>query len=430
MSPSKRLLNDCFSTDKERMRHLEALAILSERVETVVDTETVALDDAGGRILAEDIIAPRDVPLADNTAVDGYAFSHADYVANNGKFAVSLRVAAGHPSGEALPAGTAARIFTGAVIPEGADTIAMQEDCVIEETGAGAVITIPMGLKPGANLRRAGEDIAEGDVILGPGTRLRPQEMGAIASTGKGAVVVYRRLKVALVSTGDEVVRPGSEIKPGQVYDSNHYLLTELLASLNADVADLGILEDDRAAVEAALSEASAQYDVLITSGGVSKGEEDYLADAVETLGVRHMWQLAIKPGRPVSFGQIGDCVVVGLPGNPVAAFVCFLNYAWPVMTALSGAGFAMPRPYRVPAAFEIPKKKPDRREFMRGILDKDAAGDMVVRKFARDGSGLITSLREADGLIVIEEDITQVAKGDRVQFIPFTDYGIPPRSV
>lgn len=429
MPRNKRLLDDCFGTDKDRMRHDEALNLLKSRVGPVVEPETVALAEAGGRILAEDIIAPRDIPLADNTAVDGYAFSHADYVAQNGQLPVSSRIAAGHPADHKLEAGTAARIFTGAVVPDGADTIAMQEDCTVDDSGTRTVITVPAGLKLGANRRRAGEDVAAGSVILGPGTRLRPQEIGAIASAGKATVSVYRRLRVALVSTGDEVVRPGTVIGPGQVYDSNHFLLSELLATLDADVDDLGILRDDRTVVRTALAKAAGDHDVLVTSGGVSRGEEDYLAEAIEELGVRHMWQLAIKPGRPVSFGQIGDCIAVGLPGNPVAAFVCFLNYAWPVMAALSGAGFSIPRPYRVPAAFSIPDKKPDRREFLRGILDRDGAGNVVVRKFARDGSGLITSLREADGLIVIDEETTRVEEGDPVQFVSFTDYGIPPRS-
>ncbi len=429
MPRNKRLLDDCFGTDKDRMRHQEALETLRSRVGTVVEAETIALGEAGGRTLAEDIIAPRNIPLADNTAVDGYAFSHADYVVQNGRLPVTLRIAAGHPAEATLQAGTAARIFTGGVMPEGSNTIAMQEDCTIDDSGPQPVVTIPMGLKLGANRRRAGEDVAEGAAILGPGTRLRPQEVGAIASTGKATVSVYRRLRVALVSTGDEVVRPGTDIRPGQVYDSNHFLLSELLATLNADIVDLGILQDDRAVVQAALAKAAQDHDVLVTSGGVSRGEEDYLAEAIDALGVRHMWQLAIKPGRPVSFGQIGDCVVVGLPGNPVAAFVCFLNYAWPVMAALSGSGFTVPRPYRVPAAFSIPDQKPDRREFLRGILDRDDAGNVVVRKFARDGSGLITSLREADGLIVIEEETTRVDEGDLVQFVSFTDFGIPPRS-
>ena len=380
-------------------------------------------------MLAEEITAPRDVPLTDNTAVDGFAFAHADYVAQKGRLPVALRIAAGHPAADALPAGTAAEIYTGAVMPDGADTVAMIEDCTLDTSGDTTSIFVPEGLKAGANRRRAGEDVKAGSAILSPGTRLRPQDLGAIASTGKPHVTVYKRLRAALVSTGDEIVRPGAAIKPGQVYDANHYLLSELLAASGVEAVDIGVLEDDAETVRSALAKAAAEFDIIVTSGGVSKGQEDHLVDAIEALGTRHMWQLAIKPGRPVSFGQIGDCVVIGLPGNPVAAFVCFLNYAWPVLSALSGAGFQIPQPYRVPAAFSIPNKKPDRREFLRGILDRDGDGNTVVRKFARDGSGLITSLREADGLITIAEETTSVGEGEWVDFVPFTAFGLSPRT-
>ncbi|MCW2309503.1 molybdopterin molybdotransferase MoeA [Rhodobium gokarnense] len=426
--PDSRLKDDCFATDRECLTHGEALALLEAQVGPVVDSETVPLAAAGGRVLAEEIVAPRDVPLADNTAVDGYAFSHADYVASEGRLPVSMRIAAGHPAGAPLAQGTAAQIFTGAVMPPGADTVAMQEDCRIDD-GEPPVVNVPPGLKQGANRRRAGEDVAAGSALLTPGLRLRPQDVGAIASTGKAEVTVYRRLRAALVSTGDEIVRPGNPIAPGQVFDANHYLLSELLAAANVAVSDLGVLADDPILIRERLAEAASSHDVLITSGGVSHGGEDHLADAVAALGSRHLWQLAIKPGRPVSFGQIGDCIAVGLPGNPVAAFVCFLNYAMPVLSAMGGAGFQTPIPYRIPAAFDF-AKKPGRREFLRGILNRDADGHMVVKKFARDGSALISSLREADGLILLAEDTTAVAAGDVVEFVPFSAYGIAERTL
>ncbi|AXS40120.1 gephyrin-like molybdotransferase Glp [Breoghania sp. L-A4] len=426
--PSRRLLDDCFLHDKERLKHAEALAILRARVQPVTDAETVPLDQAAGRILAQTVTAPRDVPLNDNAAVDGYAFGHASYEATGGFFPVETRVAAGHPAEAPLLPGRAARIFTGGVMPEGADTIAMQEDCENHDQDGAPFVIIPPGLKKGANRRRAGEDLASGTVLLDAGTRLRPQDIAAIASVGLADVFVSRRLRVALLSTGDEIVRPGAELHSGQVYDSNHYLLRALLETLGVEITDLGVLADDYGTIRTALEAAAETYDVIMTTGGASRGEEDHLVTALDDLGSRHMWQLAIKPGRPMNFGQIGDCVQLGLPGNPVAVMVCFLLYARPALLALSGAPWSEPVRYQVPADFEIAKKKPDRREFLRGILRTDADGTLRVEKFARDGSGLITGLREADGLIEIAEEVTSVAKGALVPFIPFSEFGLPPR--
>ncbi len=230
----RRLIDDCFLTDKERLRHDEALAILRERIGRVVDGETIPLGGALNRILAETVTSPRNVPGADNAAVDGFAYAHADYAASGGFFPVAGRIAAGHPSALPHPAGAAARIFTGAVMPAGTDTVAMQEDCEAHDQGGRPFVVIPPGLMPGANRRKAGEDLAEGAVIAAPGTRLRPQEIAAIASTGSDEVAVYRRLRVALLSTGDEIVRPGSPLSAGEVYDSNHYLLLALLRTIGA----------------------------------------------------------------------------------------------------------------------------------------------------------------------------------------------------
>jgi molybdopterin molybdotransferase len=236
---------------------------------------------------------------------------------------------------------------------------------------------------------------------------------------------VYRRLRVALVSTGDELRRPGDLITVGDVYDSNHFLLRGLCASLPVEVEDLGILKDDAALVETTLKEAASRFDVVLTTGGASRGEEDHMLRALDKLGTRHMWQLAIKPGRPMMFGSIGDCVFLALPGNPVAAMVCFLLYGRPVMSVLGGGGFSQPQAFQVPAAFEVPKKKPDRREFYRAFLRPDADGHPEAHKFKRDGSGLITGLREADGLVEIPEDVTAVRRGDMVTFLPFSGFGI-----
>lgn len=426
--PGHRLLDDCFLHDKERLKHAEALAILRERIKPVVQAEEVALEEASGRILAQSVIAPRNVPLNDNAAVDGYAFAHAHFEATGGFFPVDARIAAGHPSDSALLPGSAARIFTGGVMPEGADTIVMQEDCETHEQDGAPFVIIPPGLKQGANCRRAGEDLKAGSTLLEEGTRLRPQEIAAIASVGLATVFVARKLRVALLSTGDEIVRPGKDLLSGQVYDSNHYLLSALLDTLNVEITDLGILEDDFDTIRDALAKASKTHDVIMTTGGASRGEEDHLVTALDDLGSRHMWQLAIKPGRPMNFGQIGDCIQLGLPGNPVAVMVCFLLYARPTLLALAGAPWSDPVRYQVPADFEIAKKKPDRREFLRGILKRDEKGRLSVDKFARDGSGLITGLREADGLIEIAEEATSVERGALVSFIPFSELGLCAR--
>ncbi|WP_186395822.1 gephyrin-like molybdotransferase Glp [Stappia sp. TSB10GB4] len=429
MASIRPLLDDCFLHDRDRLRHGEALAILRERIAPVAECENIALGDAHARILAQSVSAPQNVPLFDNSAVDGYAFRHADHAAaTDGLLPLSARIAAGHAPDAPLAPGSVARIFTGAVMPDGADTVAMQEDCEATERGGRTFVRIPPGLKPGANRRRAGEDLAAGDVLVRSGARLRPQDIAAIASTGTDRVEVFRRLRVALVSSGDELRRPGEPLPIGGVYDSNHFLLSGLVAASGVEITDLGILPDRADAVRDALTAAATDHDVIVTTGGASRGEEDHLVSAIDALGSRHMWQLAIKPGRPMNFGRIGTCVTLGLPGNPVAAMVCGLLYVLPVLSALGGGTFFEPVRYQIPAAFSVPKKKPDRREFYRGSLDRDASGRTVVRKFARDGSGLITSLREADGLIEIPEEVTAVTEGQPVDFISFGDYGLAAR--
>ncbi len=421
----KQLLDDCFLHDKDRLRHHEALTILKDRLTAVATAETVRLEAALERVLADDLSAPRNVPLADNSAVDGYAFRHGDFDEAGGFFRLEQRIAAGQSGGAGLAPWGAARIFTGAVMPPGADTVAMQEDCEQHQQDGQDFVIVPQGLRKGANCRLAGEDVAEGTTILSAGQRLRAQDLAAIASTGRAEIPVFRKLKVALVSTGDELRRPGDLITVGDVYDSNHFLLRALCATLPVEIEDLGIVRDDGALVTATLKEAAGRFDVILTTGGASRGEEDHVLRALDGLGTRHMWQLAIKPGRPMMFGSIGNCVFLGLPGNPVAAMICFLLYARPVMSVLGGGPFLAPQSFQVPAAFEIPKKKPDRREFYRAFLKPGSGGHPAAHKFMRDGSGLITGLREADGLIEIPEEITSIGRGDMVTFLPFSSFGI-----
>jgi molybdopterin molybdotransferase len=420
-----KLIDDCFVADKPRLRHAEALASLRQRVSTLVGGERVELGRAAGRILAQPVTAKRPVPAHTNSAVDGYSFAAADYARDKGcVLPVSGRAAAGHALIVAPKRGIAVRVFTGAVLPHGHDTVALQENVVVRAASEQTTIVIPPGLRAGANVRKAGEDVAAGATILGAGTVLRPQDLAALASLGVADVECFARLRVAIVSTGDEIVRPGEALAEGQVYDANAPMLAALVTSAGAVPTDLGVLPDDLAQVKRHLAEAADEFEVIISTGGASRGEEDHLVAALDAIGKRHLWQLAIKPGRPMAFGQIGDCVFLGLPGNPVAVLVCFLLYAWPLLRRLGGADWREPRRYALPALFAFPDRKVGRREFWRGLLRETPEG-LAVDKFARDGSGLISGLREADGLIDIPEDVAQVKLGDHVAFIPFSEFGI-----
>jgi molybdopterin molybdotransferase len=424
----RKLLDDCFLSDRDRLRHEEALAILRARISPVVGRERLAPAEALNRVLAEAVIAQGDVPAHTNAAVDGYSFAAADYRADAAtRLALSGRAAAGHPRAGVPPPGSAVRIFTGAMMPAGHDTVAMQEDVRQSLENGRAVVSIPSGLKPRANVRKAGEDVKAGETVLAAGAVLRPQDLGALAALGIAEVTCCARLKVALLASGDEIVRAPSALKPGQVYDANTPMLRGLIAGAGAVAVDLGVLPDDAQIVRQRLAEAAAAYDVIITSGGASRGEEDHMVGALDALGKRHLWQLAIKPGRPMTFGQIGDSIVVGLPGNPVAVFVCFLLYVWPMLRRLGGAPWPEPRRFLLPARFAFADRKLGRREFWRGTLVTEPQGLAVV-KFPRDGSGLISGLRAADGLIEVAEDVPAVAWGDPVAFLPFSEFGIGAR--
>jgi molybdopterin molybdotransferase len=421
-----KLIDDCFVLDKDRLPHDEAIAILKSRVRPVAGVEPVKLADAAGRFLAEAVLSPRPIPAHDNAAVDGYAFAYKAYDQSNGtRFRVVGQAAAGHPFSGTPSSDSAVRIFTGAVMPQGLDTVAMQEDVRLERSGDDLWALIPPGLKSGANRRQAGEDAKAGAALLEPGARLRPQDVASAAATGLDRLSCFAKLKVGILSTGDEILRPGEAFSPGKVYDANAPMLRGLIQAAGAEAVDLGLLPDKAEWVKAALAEAARVYDAIVISGGASQGAEDHVVKSLDALGKRHLWQIAIKPGRPMSFGQIGDCVVLGLPGNPVAVFVCFLIYVRPVLTRLAGGTWPEPQRFPLPAAF-TQKKKVGRREFWRAKLANDASGKVAVVKFPRDGSGLISSLREADGLIEVAEDIAEVKQGDLVDFIPFSSFGLP----
>jgi molybdopterin molybdotransferase len=446
------LRDDCFLHDKVRLTHAEALDILRDRLSPIAGTEICPIEGAMGRVVARAAIAPTNVPQADNAAVDGYAFAHDSYVARNGRLPVTMRLQAGDRPPGSLAKGEAARIFTGAIMPDGADSIAMQEDCSLED-GSPPVVSIPAGLKPGANRRRAGEDLEAGAAVVAAGRRLTAPDLAALASIGFDAITVHTPLRIAIFSSGNELAVPGGVKSKEQVFDANRPMLKALLSTLPVTVTDLGVLEDTEDAFEKALINAAKTHDVLITTGGASRGEADYLISTLDKIGTRQLWQLAIKPGRPMCMGQIrggqirgaqirgaqisggqidsskvsdrhAPVPLFGLPGNPVAAFIAFLLYVRPSLLRLGGSDWVIPIRYPLPATFEIARKKPDRREFLRGILVQTDQG-LAVAKFPRDGSGLITGLREADGLIEIPEHITELPKGGLVDFIPFGSFGL-----
>ncbi len=417
---TRRLKDDCFRHDHDRLKHDEVIALIRERLRPVAESETVVLADAHGRVLAQDVIAPRDVPQFTNSAVDGYAVAHGSVAATGGTLRVTMRAAAGHPAGKPVGPGEAARIFTGAAIPEGADTVIMQEDVTVD----GNRIVIAGAIRRGANVRRVGEDLRAGQVAVRAGTRLRPQEVAAIASTGADQVRCHRRLRVGVLSTGDELVEPGESLAIGQVYDSNRHLLAGLIASQGAEMALLGRVSDEAETVEARLRQAAVDCDVILTTGGVSRGETDFVVETIRRLGSLHAWQIAVKPGRPLAMGQIGDAVVFGLPGNPVAAFVTFLLYVVPMLAQLQGANPREPRRYLVPAGFDFTGRKRGRREFWRGRIVEGHDGPRLM-KFERDGSGLISGLVQAEGLIDIPESMGDVHAGDPLAFIPFGEFGL-----
>ena len=409
------LSDDCFAFGGELMQTAEALALLTERLDVVVGIENVDLRHAAGRVLAADIVSGRAVPPHDNAAVDGYAVRFEDLVADTDTtLSLAGRIAAGEISDRPVGAGEAMRIFTGAAMPDGADTVLMQEDCRTED----GTVVIPPGIKQGANRRFAGEDIKTGETILTTGTRLRPQEVGLAASVGHATLSVFKPVRVALFSTGDEVRDVGTDLPPGSIYDANRYSVAAALERLGCIVDDLGILPDSYDVIHDTLKDAASGHDLIMTSGGVSTGEEDHVRAAVGALGQMHFWRLAIRPGRPLALGQIGAVPFIGLPGNPVAVLVTFMRFARPAILRLGGNRVTEPNSYRVRVGFPV-KKKLGRREWLRVRLERDTDGAPVVQKFPRDGAGILTSMVDSDGLVELPEELTSLEAGTMVDFSP-----------
>ena len=389
----------------------DARQAILERLTPITGWERVAVRDALGRVLAADVIAPCNVPAHDNSAMDGYALRFADLAAETDTALSIVGTAfAGKPFTGIVGAGQAVRIMTGAPIPGGADTIVVQE---VTRTEAGRVI-VPRGQRPGQNLRRAGEDLALGSVALPQGKRCGPAELGLIASLGIAEVVVRRALRVAFFSTGDELASIGKPLAPGEVYDSNRYTLFGALTRLGCDVLDMGVVQDDPATLEAAFREAASNADVILTSGGVSVGEADFIRELVNRMGEVAFWKIDIKPGRPMAFGRVGGAWLFGLPGNPVAVLVTFYQFVQDALLALSGVA-PLPEPTLFEAeSVEAIRKQPGRREFLRGQLSA-AGGRHRVQLAGAQGSGVLRSMSEANCFIVLPEDRGDVAAGEPV---------------
>ncbi len=416
------LSDDCFAFAGPLLPVAEAERIIAEKVSPVGEREDIVLAAARGRVLASDIVAPIDLPPFDNSAVDGYAVRHAD-LAGDGetRLRIGERVLAGHAARAALAPREAARIFTGAPMPAGADTVFMQEDVRVD----GNAVVVPAGLKPGANRRLAGEDVRAGTPALRAGRRLAAQDVALAAAIGMTRLDVRRRVRVAVFSTGDEIVEPGARRSAPALFDANRYLLAGLVAGLGGIATDLGILPDAPDKLASAIAAAAQEHDVVLTSGGVSTGEADHVRSAVERVGRLVFWRVAIKPGRPVAMGVLpgapagNDAAFVGLPGNPAAVFVTFARIVRPLILRLAGAQLTPLLPMPVRAGFAY-KKKSGRREYVRVKLAPLGDGVIEARKHPQDGAGVITSLTETDGVVELPEDSTRIEPGATVGFLSY----------
>jgi molybdopterin molybdotransferase len=413
------LPNDCFALPAgvDWVPVDQALDGLKSGLKGCVDQETLPIEHLLGRVLAADIVAPRSNPPGANSAVDGYGFSFASI--GEGLQMLPLaqgRAAAGDPFEGAVPSGYAVRILTGALIPVGVDTVVLQEDVNIVDGN----VSFEGRVKPGANTRKAGEDMLAGDVALKAGHVLRAPELAVMAAIGCTQVRVFNRLRVGVLSTGDEIVMPGSDPSPSKTYDANRPMLLGLAQKWGYHAVDLGHVGDDRAELRSRLDAAVSQVDVILTSGGASAGEEDHMAALLDKAGALNTWRIAMKPGRPLALGLWQGAPIFGLPGNPVAALVCTLIFARPSMSVLAGGAWTVPQGFEVPAEFEK-SKKPGRREYLRARIN--TAGRVEV--FASEGSGRISGLSWADGLVELGDGRLQVRRGDSVRYIPYSSFGL-----
>jgi len=392
----------------------EAHDLLKERLSVVTQTETVPIEQAAGRIAAQAVTAVRANPPLPNTAVDGYGFAGGRGAGVHELPLTSGRAAAGDAPG-AVPDGTAIRVLTGAALPDGVDTVILQEDVALVD----GHVRFSGPVKAGANTRKAGEDVTAGQKIIGAGRKITPSDLALLAATGVSEVSVRKPLKVGVVSTGDELVEPGDPARDGQIYDANRPMLLALAAQFGHVPVDLGRVPDDREKLRSRLDSAAHEVDVILTSGGASAGDEDHVSALLQEAGAMALWRMAIKPGRPLALGMWQGVPVFGLPGNPVAALVCALIFARPAMAVLAGADWSEPQGFDVPAAFDKTKKA-GRREYLRARMRNGR-----VEVFASEGSGRISGLSWAEGLVELPEPAAEIKAGDLVRYVPFGSYGL-----
>lgn len=414
---SKAAIDFCYEGDPDLLPVAEAKRRIAAHMPVIADTESISLVDALGRIVAEDVISPVDVPGHTNSAMDGYALRGSDLPGSGERRlkVVGAVLAGGHIEG-VLEEGTAVRIMTGAPLPDGADTVVMLEQIEIDED----TVVIGAGHRPGQNVRGAGEDLRRGDTAVKKGTRIMPAELGVLASFGRDRVTVMRRPRVACFSTGDELRSPGVTREFGAVFDSNRYTLCGMLARIGAEVVDLGVVPDNREALHRALEEAAGRADAIITSGGVSAGDADYVKKTLEKLGRVGFWKIAIRPGRPLAFGLIGGAAFFGLPGNPVAVMVTFYQFVKPALCQMMGERDPRPTPELTATCVSKLRKKKGRMEYFRAVLERDGNGELVVRSTGKTGSGLLHTMSDANCFIVLDDDAESVDPGTRVNVQPF----------
>jgi len=411
--------NDCYHLSQGLLSAQHAWDSMRKLAHTQVDSEDRPLGACHGLRLAKAVASPHDSPRFNNVAVDGWAVNYADLAAHNFQLtAMTGEANAGGNNRTSLVAGKCLRVFTGAPLPAGADTIVMQEDAIC----VAGLVTFPRNCKANSNWRSQGEDVAQGDIIIQPGQRLRPQDIGIAAAAGIAQLTVYQPVKVALFSTGNEVHELGTELPADGIYDVNRYMLKALYESLHCQVTDLGILEDDYDTIKQALQQASTDHQLIVTSGGASTGKHDHIAQVLQELGQVHAWRVAIKPGRPLAFGQLGQALFLGLPGNPVAANVCSLMFGQPLINAIGGGPWQHPQCYPQTLGFEV-NKKAGRREWLRVYREQQADGSYLLKRSASHGSGILTSLTKADGLVEVDEATSYLPNGAQVSFLPFASF-------